>query len=278
MLRSEYNNKKNLVGFTLIELLVVIAIIAILAALLLPALGMAKEKAQRLACINSEKQLYLSLHMYCDDNSDNLPLLNLTPGGGTGPSWCWDVPSTATDAMLNNGCTKKTFYCPSTAPRFTDNENWIDTDSLWNYGTNYATPFNITGYTFAFSGTASKLAPVYQNTKLGMESHQNNVFPFTPIRDEVASRELIVDVVLSTGNSYPATGADNFDNVNIGGFMRNGAIYPHTSAHVRNGVPYGGSFTYKDGHVQWKKFDASNSNPNKNESKVRTGASPYFWW
>jgi len=220
--------------------------------------------------MNNERQLYLSLHMFCDDNEDNLPVLS-----GSGPSWCWDVPTTATDAMLNNGCTKKTFYCPSTAPRFTDDENFVDKDSLWNYGTNVG--FNITGYTFAFSGTASKLALINQNTKLGMESHTSNVFPFSTTKDDVSSRELITDVVLSVGNTYPATGANNFDQVG-GGFTRNGAQYKHLSAHLRNGVPYGGSFTYKDGHVVWKKFDASSANPNKNESKVRTGASPYFWW
>ena len=55
-------------GFTLIELLVVIALIAILAALLLPALGRAKHKGMRTACINNIRQQYLSQVMYADDN------------------------------------------------------------------------------------------------------------------------------------------------------------------------------------------------------------------
>jgi prepilin-type N-terminal cleavage/methylation domain-containing protein/prepilin-type processing-associated H-X9-DG protein len=60
-------------SFTLIELLVVVAIIAILAAMLLPALQQAREKAKQAVCMSHEKQLYLAMMMYVDDNDGWLP-------------------------------------------------------------------------------------------------------------------------------------------------------------------------------------------------------------
>jgi prepilin-type N-terminal cleavage/methylation domain-containing protein len=73
-------------GFTLVELLVVIAIIAILAGLLLPALGRAKAKAQGIQCLNNLNQLSLSWILYADDNADRLPPNQLN---GTDPTRTW---------------------------------------------------------------------------------------------------------------------------------------------------------------------------------------------
>ena len=82
-------NTKFRLAFTLIELLVVIAIIAILAALLLPALQSAREKAQRTACLNNEKQLGLALNMYLTDAQDYLPWPNWGCQGDDPPGWLY---------------------------------------------------------------------------------------------------------------------------------------------------------------------------------------------
>lgn len=98
----------------MIELLVVIAIIAILAALLLPALARAKARAQRIACVNDQKQIGLSFTIWAHDHEEKYPsVVDVAEGGAKGLTGVWEHFA----VMSNELVTPKILQCPSDSAR-----------------------------------------------------------------------------------------------------------------------------------------------------------------
>jgi prepilin-type N-terminal cleavage/methylation domain-containing protein len=153
------NRRRACLAFTLIELLVVIAIIAILAALLLPALAGAKERSRRTACKNNVRQFILAAHLVADDNEQ------LWPSGASDMGPLDDhIPVLRTNtrnALIEYANTHRILECPSLGPPFQTNLNgWINQDGYgYIIGYNYLGGHTNTPWSALLAGGAVWYSP-----------------------------------------------------------------------------------------------------------------------
>ena len=223
-------------GFTLVELLVVIGIIALLVAMLLPALQLAKEQAKRTQCGSNLHMAGLSLIMYANDSKGKLP----QHAGNS--YWLFDIPIPTRNAMVKCGARRGTFYCPSNAELQDDNRLWafptgVDTTSV----------HSATGYQWLMKRLNAPMPPLLHGRKY-VEKITERIRFTLPGNQQVELRpgdvEIGTDMVQSTGAA--GTGSENFSGA-LGGHP-----LPHHTAHMRGNKAAGGNILFLDGHVSWR--------------------------
>jgi prepilin-type N-terminal cleavage/methylation domain-containing protein/prepilin-type processing-associated H-X9-DG protein len=246
-------------GFTLVELLVVIAVIALLMAILLPALQKAKVQAKKIICANNLKQINIGLNIFANANGGLLPL-------NQGGFWLWDIAYSTTDFIIKTGGERVTFYCPA------DSSKKPDMAILWQFsqnlpcnarsgdtpepGTNRNSNYRVTGY-FWLMDTQQGRSPRPAGTP------QKNWVKSTGVKQPSVT-ELVTDATLSTANSAETA---SFDRV-AGGLYGMCGLYDRTN-HMNGTRPDGGNILFVDGHTQWRPFG---------EMQMRYTVPPYHWW
>ena len=212
-------------AFTLIELLVVIAVIAILAAILLPALAKSKERAMRASCLNNTRQIGMGALMYAGDNKNTLPQDTLSG------DWPHDMTIADVDLWQAAGLQNpKVFYCPGTLAIINGNEtNW------WNFTSSR----RVLGYMF-FNKRSAK------DNRAGI----NGCFFIGRLSDTNFPTEavLVADETMSLTQTAPYNFVVPSSNVPA---LYGGAYRP---AHRDGNYPAGGNLLFLDGHVSWRRF------------------------
>ncbi len=245
-------------GFTLIELLVVIAIIAILAAMLLPALARAKEKAIRTQCMSNMHQFGIAFFIYASDNKDHLPIA--PPQTSNNGAWLWDLAAPVGDNFMASGCSLKQMFCPGTGWRFTDTDNFNLYHCI-NVQGQTQDAIHIVGYAMTLPSTTNE-DPNFQN--LYLSSTKTNT---------VSTRVLAADATISQAGQFNYNLRSQYTWNSIpGGYQVNGVAKPHTSPHLKGNFPSGGDLLMLDGHVEWEKFDLMTCR------SLQSANIPGFWW